>query len=306
MQRVIDVLGGTLGVDGFSFQSADQGRCPCAACARWGDVEYHARLNARAGAYVKERWPGKLVAVNTWSLHFPDPADLPHVVSMTRHAEWLIDAHSSAAERDPAYRRTVIEAIAPCAYGTVGGPFVEPPLHWERDRWFLPCLRLAARHAAELYEEGGRAMEVFFHIGANPGDEVSVRHAALLLREPARSSDEVLRQVLVDLYRPHDDRALDALADLFRRADDAYFGRATTIPAAATLSMEPLVSDHAGPPVYLTDHLDGAALDAYGRDIFALLDGCAALAGRVGRADKVRAIAACLRNVLIDVAWARG
>ncbi len=59
MRRVLDFVGDVLAVDGFSFQSADQGRCPCAECARWGDVEYHALLNARVSAYVKERWPTK-------------------------------------------------------------------------------------------------------------------------------------------------------------------------------------------------------------------------------------------------------
>ncbi len=305
MKRVIDVFGDALGVDGFSFQSADQGRCPCERCAAWGDTEYHACLNSRAASYVRETWPGKTVAVNTWSLRFPDPADLPHVVAMTRHADYLIDAHSSAAERDPAYRRRLIDAIRPCAYGTVGGPFVEPPLHWERARWFLPCLDQPARHARELYDEGGRAMEIFFHIAANPGDEVSARHAALLLRDPERPSEEVLREVLAVLYRPRDNGALDRLADLFRRADRAYFSRARNVPAAATLSMEPLVSDHAGPPVYLTDHLDRDELDAYERDISALLAQCPSLAEEVGRPDKVATTASCLRGVLGDIARAR-
>ena len=111
--------------------------------------------------------------------------------AMARHADYLIDPHSSAARRDPAYRRRLIAALAPCAYGTVGGPFVEPPQHWEHTRWFLPCLERAARHVKHLHAEGGRAMEVFFHILANPGDEVTVRHTAALLRDPARSHDEV-------------------------------------------------------------------------------------------------------------------
>ncbi len=305
MRRVLDFVGDVLAVDGFSFQSADQGRCPCANCARWGDVEYHARLNARVCAYVREKWPGKLVAVNGWGMNFSDPADLPHVVAMTRQADYLIDTHSSAARREAAYRRELIQAIAPCAYGSVGGPFVEPPQHWERTRWFLPSLDRAGRHVAHLYAEGGRAMEVFFHIMANPGDEVSVRHTALLLRDPTRSSDEVLREILTDLYGPRDEGATRRLIDAFRRADAAYFGRAHDVPASATLSMEPLVSDHAGPPIYLTKHLDTAGLNAYEADITALQTECAALASVVARPDKIEAITACLRGVLADIDRAR-
>jgi hypothetical protein len=302
MRRVLDFVGDGLGVDGFSFQSADQGRCSCSRCAQWQDVEYHARLNARVTAYVREKWPTMLVAVNGWGMNLADPDDLPQVIAMTRHADYLIDSHSSAAKREPTYRRRLIEAIAPCAYGSVGGPFVEPPQHWERTRWFLPCLDRAARHATELYAEGGRAMEIFFHIQANPGDEVSVRHVALLLRDPARSSDDVLEEVLTELYAPRDERAMDDLMRLFRRADAAYFDRATNVPASATLSMEPLVSDRAGPPIYLTAHLDAAALEAYRQDIAALLAECPQLIEAVGQRDRVKRIARCLRGVLADIA----
>jgi hypothetical protein len=157
----------------------------------------------------------------------------------------------------------------------------------------------------ELHADSGRAMEVFFHITANPGDEVSVRHTAALLRDPARSSGDVLREVLQALYGPHDEAALDDLARLFRRADAAYFDRAHDLPASATISMEPLVSDHAGPPVYLTRHLDRAGLDAYEREIAALLGACPTLATRVARPEKIETIGACLQGVLADVARAR-
>ncbi len=305
MRRVLDFMGDVVGVDGFSFQSADQGRCPCARCARWNDVEYHARLNARAVAYVKERWPVKLVAINGWGMDFSDSTDLSHIVTMTRHADYVIDPHNSAAWQDPAYRCRLAEAIAPCAYGTVGGPFVEPPQHWERTRWFLPCLERAARHVMELHADGGHAMEVYFHILANPGDEVSVSHTAALLRDPTRSSDEALHEVLDLLYRPHDHTALDRLVSLFRRADAAYFAHARDLPARATISLEPLISDHAGDPIYLTQHFDRRGLEAYEQEITALLGECSALADHVTRRDKVETIVTCLRGAQADVmrAW---
>ncbi len=69
--------------------------------------------------------------------------------------------------------------------------------------------------------------------------------------------------------------------------------------------MEPLVSDHAGPPIYLTKHLDTAGLNAYEADITALQTECAALASVVARPDKIEAITACLRGVLADIDRAR-
>src|SRR5262249_44734246 len=90
-QRVTDWTFEQADVDGVSLQSADQGRCPCGRCARWGDLEYHARLNARVTAYVKGRWPGKVVGVNTWGVSTEDPADLPHLLEMARGSDFLID-----------------------------------------------------------------------------------------------------------------------------------------------------------------------------------------------------------------------
>jgi hypothetical protein len=304
MERVLDFTGGVLGVDGFSFQSADQGRCPCEQCARWGDVEYHARLNERVAAYVKARWPEKLVAINCWGLDLADPADLPHVQAMTRQADYLIDARNTVAARDPGYRRRLIEAIAPCAFGTVGGPYVEPPLHWQRTRWFLPCLDRAAAQIKSVYADGGQAMEVFMHIQANPGDEVTLQHSAALLRDPRQDSEVALRSVLADLYQPRDNAALDHLVELFLRADRAYFSRAHTLPGGGTLSLEPLVNDRVGPPVYLTEHLDHEGLRAYERDLHALLAQCPSIAAQVGRPGKISLVAACLQGALTDVATA--
>jgi hypothetical protein len=209
------------------------------------------------------------------------------------------------ARRDPGYRRRVIEAIAPCGFGTVGGPYVEPPLHWQRTRWFLPCLDQAAAQIKSVYADGGRAMEVFMHIQANPGDEATLQHSAALLRDPLQDSEAALRSVLATLYQPHDAAALDQLAALFLRADRAYFSRAHNLPGGGTLSLEPLVNDRVGPPVYLTDHLDREGLQGYAQDLRALLAECPAIAAQVGRPDKVSLIAACLQGALADVAMAQ-
>src|SRR3954447_19721286 len=99
-RRVVDYVFG-FPIDGLSMQSADQGRCPCPDCAQWGDVEYHARINDRVAGYVKEQWPERLVAINNWGMNFEDPADLPHLLTMTRHADYLIDTHDSVRRRDP-------------------------------------------------------------------------------------------------------------------------------------------------------------------------------------------------------------
>ena len=143
-RRVVDyVLRWPL--DGVSMQSADQGRCPCSDCAALGDVAYHAALNARVAEYVRSLRPEALIGVNSWGMTFDDPADLPHLVELGRYVDYIIDAHDTARRAGAEYRRQLIAAV-PCSWGTIGGWSVEPPQHWDRERWFLPCMGSVAPH----------------------------------------------------------------------------------------------------------------------------------------------------------------
>jgi hypothetical protein len=150
------------------MQSADQGRCPCDACAGWGTVEYHARLNGQVARYIRSRWPGRLVSANTWPTSIEGPEDLPRVVEMARGSDIVVDVFSTASRRDGGYRPRLVRALAEAgaAYGTNGGPCVRPPQHWQHLRWFIPTLRVAAGHVARLHRDGGRAAEIFCIDGA--------------------------------------------------------------------------------------------------------------------------------------------
>lgn len=192
-RRVIDFVM-SFPVAGVSMQSADQGRCTCAECQRWGNVEYHARINDRAAGYIKQHWPDRLVGLSSWGMDFQDPADLLHLIHMTRHADYLIDVADTVSRRDTAHRRIVAQAIAPCALGNGGTPNVEPPLHWERDRWFLPTLQHTVENLQHFYADGGRAVENYMHLLANPGDEVSIRLAAAVELAPATDWRKLLAQ----------------------------------------------------------------------------------------------------------------
>lgn len=124
------------------------------------------------------------MAVSGWGMRFQEAASLPHLRELGKHIDYLIDVRDSSRQKDPELRKRVIAEL-PCAFGTLGGPQVEPPQHWPRDRWFLPTIRSVGEHLEQLHAEGGRACEWFYHILANPGCELSTWVAAKVLADPA-------------------------------------------------------------------------------------------------------------------------
>jgi len=275
MQKVVDFVFQRFEIDGVSLQSADQGRCRCGQCKAFSDAEYHALLNVRVSEYIRSRWPAKTIGVNSWGMKFEEPETLPSLKKISEKVDYLIDVHDTSRKRDLGYRRKIIESVS-CDFGTLGGPQVEPPQHWERDRWFLPTLKNVAVHLQELSAEGGRACEYFFHILANPGDEISLWLAGKVLSDPARFWEKHLEDSVEELYEVRKKPIRDALAQIFLDAEQAYFRH---LPArmSGTISMEPLVSDKPGPPVYLTKRLSAAQRAAYAME----------LAGIKSRAEKL-------------------
>ena len=304
MCRVIDFVFERFPIDGVSMQSADQGRCPCDDCSELGEAEYHALLNVRCAEYIGREWPDKTVAVNSWGMRFDEPDNLEALVRMGKTVDYIIDTHDSSRRRDPGYRRELIDSLD-CAFGTTGGPQVEPPQHWRRDRWFLPTAKRQGQHLTALYEDGGRACEYFFHVLENPGDEISFHVAGRAMSAPTTRWEQHLRSSLEELFETTDEGPLASLADLLVRAEEAYF-RFLPAGIAGTISMEPLVSDKPGPPVYLTRRLQTDQLRNYGQELDAVRDEFRKLASSVPRKEKVEKIIRCLDRVLEDVATAAG
>ena len=95
---------------------------------------------------------------------------------------------------------------------------MEPPQHWARERWFLPCLANVAAHVRTLAEDGGRACELFFRIAANPGDEMSLLVAGRLLNQPAGDWRAFLAAGIRELYQPRSAATATAVEEVFIRA----------------------------------------------------------------------------------------
>ncbi|MEZ5399466.1 MAG: hypothetical protein R2729_07335 [Bryobacteraceae bacterium] len=299
MRKVIDFVFRRFPIDGVSMQSADQGRCSCERCSRYTETEYHARLNIRCADYIRATYPGKHVAVSGWGMRFDDPASIPHLAELGKRINYLIDVRDSSRQRDPAQRKRIIDAVG-CAFGTIGGPQVEPPQHWRRDRWFLPTVRAAGEHLEQLHGEGGRACEWFYHILANPGCELTTWVVARVLGDPAAGWRRHLDDSLERLYQVRRQSTRDALAEAFLAAEEAYVRH---IPGfCGTISLEPLVSSEPGPPVYLTERIGAGARAAYAKDLAAAGALFEKLLPEVPEKPRMRAILHSIANVERDIA----
>ena len=298
MRKVTDFVFERFPIDGASLQSADQGRCECAQCKRYTDTEYHVRINMRVVDYVRSKWPKMTLAVSGWGMDFKSPDNIPPLVALGKKIDYLIDVRDSASENGPAYRHKLIQSLA-CSFGTLGGPQVEPPQHWARDRWFLPTAKHQGEHLSSLYADGGRACEYFFHILANPGDEVSTWVAGKMLNDPATAWQTHLRNTIHDLYRTSGS-ATSHLAELFVSAEDAYLEHFPNL-RSGTISMEPLIGSSPGPALYLTKHFDEANRKAYRAKIASLIPAFTKLAPAVPEQGRLRKIDQCLHNVLLDI-----
>jgi len=261
-RRVLDFLmDPRWGIDGISMQSADQGRCECERCRKLSPAEHHAIILTRSAEHVRASRKDWTIGQACWGLAVHEPASLPHVKRISQAVDYMIEVNEASAAGGG--RAAVVRQLA-CAFGSVGGVFVEPPQHWDRLRWFVPCGLRSARSLIKLHADGGRACEYFYRPFANPGEEISWRVGARVLSSPVRSPEDALKEAVGRVYGVTG-RDANALAEWYTRAEDAYFTRAAFHVGSGSLSLEPLVSGEAGPPVYLRDRMKPAARADYAK-----------------------------------------
>jgi len=263
-RRVLDFLmDSRWGLDGISMQSADQGRCDCPKCSKLSPAEHHATLLVPSAEHVRAARPDWVIGQASWGLRVDEPDELPHLRRISQAVDYMVEVRERSAEVG---RRAEIARSLDCAFGSVGGVFVEPPQHWPRLRWFLPCGLSSARSLARLWADGGRACEYFYRPFANPAEEVSWRVGARVLSSPGTAPEAALAQAVEAVYGVAGG-ARDALADWFARAEDAYFSRADFEVGHGSLSLEPLIWGEnpaaPGPPVYLQDRMSAEARAEY-------------------------------------------
>jgi hypothetical protein len=299
MRRIVDFVFTRFPIDGVSMQSADQGRCPCPRCASMDDATYHASLISRTADYIRSRWTGRILGMSNWGVSFGNPKDKTVISRMSRKLDYLIDQSYSVQGGGETYPREFIKAMA-CPFGTTGGLVVEPPQHWERNRWFLPTCRHVHAHLRQLAAIGGRAVEFFYHILANPSSELTFHLAGKTLADPGVALEKQLASLVEELYQPRSALVRDGLVNLFLSAEDAYF-QSPDDGSCGTISLEPLVSSEPGPPVYLRDQLSPKQQFAYGESLRKLTAKFRKLQPELRSTKRASRILECLENVQVDL-----
>jgi len=267
-RRVLDfVMDPRWGFDGLSMQSADQGRCECPKCSELSPAEHHAKVLVRSAEYVRANRPDWVIGQASWGMRVDEPAEFEHLRRVAKAVDYMVEVRERSAASG---RRAEIVRSLECAFGSVGGVFVEPPQHWDRRRWFVPCGLGSARALKKLWQDGGRACEYFYRPFANPVEEVSWRVGAKILASPLAKPESALCEALEAVYGVTR-TARDSLAHWFTRGEEAYFGRADFALGNGSLSLEPLVWKEnpaaPGPAVYLRDRMSAQVRSEYAREL---------------------------------------
>jgi hypothetical protein len=226
-KKVLDYLTDNFDFDGFSMQSADRGRCTCAEYKNMSSLEYHSILNQKVVDYIRSKNKSYIIGISGWGMNFGNPSDLKSIVKMTRNVDYLVDVEETALKGGEAYRQKLIKAIAPCSYGSTATPNIEPIQALPRDQYFVPIIKRTCQRLKDLYNEGGKACETYVRTRGNIGDEVSVEVIASILNDPNKDTETALNETLKKVFEPSDTKALQELAVIFNKAEDAFFMNAT-------------------------------------------------------------------------------
>lgn len=316
MKKVMDFILAEFDIDGFHLEASDQGRCTCPSCAKQGNVEYYSRLNGITAEYIRSKFPDKILMVNMcgyipFGSHVSDE-DKKHLVTLSRHLDYLIDAGHRGCFIEENSRPEFIRALK-CDFGTSGGTWVYPPQRWNRLRWFLPHTMRTDQHIRQLYGNGGRAVEYYMGPTINPGVEVNIAFGGRILSDVSRKHEEVLSEVLETLYKPKTTVACSKIVRIFKRAENAYFGHWSVDRIVEHDKMPPpgelhpivyLLGRSPGPAAYLRDpYMNSQGRTAYRKELISILDDTRKIENDIGDNSRLRRIKTCIKNVVKDIGF---
>ncbi|MFC2123593.1 hypothetical protein ACFLU5_02180 [Bacteroidota bacterium] len=296
-KKVIDYIMDGYDFDGFSTQSADQGRCTCGAFGELSTMEYHAILNQQVINHIRSKDKDYIIGISGWGMNFGDPGDLESIVKMTRNLDYLNDVGETVLKRGRDYRKKFIQAIFPCKFGNIGTPNVEPIHAMRRDHYFVPTAKRACRNLQELYQDGGRACEVYYRSRSNPGDEITVEVIANLLSNPAMPYENVLKSTLSFLYQPADDAAMQEFVEILSEAEDAFFNNTREDRQIILLLSRGALE----PSSEYLEKMPTESLMAYKSVMSDLYDRANSLSNKVNNQEKFRKVLVCFENVIEEI-----
>jgi hypothetical protein len=306
MGKVIESVMDEYDPDGLSMQSSDQGRCPCDVCQEMTAIQYHALLNDRTAAYIRSRWPGKLIQIGTWGMDLSNPDDLPHLQQMTAHVDVLNDYNNSSARHDPAYRKTLIKAL-PCAVGTEAGWWLDPPPFWDRLKWFLPFSLRNIPYYQGLFADGADAVERFILPLVNPGAEVGFLFDGLMLTDIQRDPVATLAEVFDVVFEPVSVAAREALIEVWRNVEDSYLNNCREGQKPQAIGLTRVQYSGVVPPVQLAERpeyllrMKPEGLAKYADALHSALNTVRRICGELGNREKAARLERTIGLAVADV-----
>jgi hypothetical protein len=330
--RILDLALGEFDFGGVHLESCDLGWCDCPECAgKDGVTGYGCRLNTRCADYIAKRWSDKIITtipINWLSRAsarenraYFNPGEQAQIIELSRHIHCFMDQGWTGPMIDPKERRDFIERLH-CVYGTSGGLWLYPDTRWDRTSYFLPYPQRSAAAIKEYYADGVRGCMIYQGPTANPAQELMMAFNGRMVSHVNRNPDEVLAEVIETCYRPKDPEALKKLAEVFQRAEDAYFGQWSAKRFAdlwgfrnGAMPGEFKIDQHLfgvtpGPATYLTEpSLDDAGREEYKKGLVAILRELEKLRDRFddkGRLPRIRCSLIVTLELLNTIQYLKG
>jgi hypothetical protein len=231
-KKVLDYLIDNFDFDGISMQSGDKGWCHSGMFANISEMKYHSILIQKAVHYIRIKKPDYIIGICGWGMNMSNTHDFSAIVEMTRNVDYMIDVGETVAFSGNEYRKTLIKAISPCAYGSTATPNIEPIQALKRDGYFIPTTFATAKHLKEIFDEGGLACEAYARSRGNPGDLVTAEVMARILSNPESDINKAQKDVLSEIYKPANQSALNTLSEIFAQAEIGFFKYSKVITPA--------------------------------------------------------------------------
>jgi hypothetical protein len=323
VRKIIDFTLGEFDFGGVHLESCDLGCCHCPQCAgKDGVVGYNVRINTKTADYVKRKWPDKTVYVITinWipaGKHF-NADEKARVIELSKHIDCVFDQGHCGCQVAENERRDFIRSLH-CAYGTSGQLWLYPDAKWDRSSYFLPYTRRSGHAIKKQYEDGVRGCMFYQGPVNNPSTEVNVAVGGRILSDTGRNPDDVLAEVIDLYYKPKDAETRKLLVDIFRRAEDGYFGqwkeeafrKVWGIPTPGEFKLDQALFGTApGAATYLREpSLDAQGRKAYKKVLLSILADLPKLEGKCqdeGRLKKIKSGVIVTLNLISTIAYCQG
>lgn len=322
VEKILDTALDKFGFGGVHLESADLGWCDCPACGgKYGTVGYNARLNIRAADTIKRKWPGKIVTCipinwlgGSGRSHF-NQEEQDQIIELSKHIDCFMDQGWNGTFIAEQERPAFIKKLH-CDYGTSGGLWVYHCGRWDRLSYFLPYPQRSAAAIRSHYDDGARGCMFYQGPVINPAVEMNIFVGGRMLYSPRGSVTDVLLEGIDLYYKPVNADARRKLADLFLRAEDAYFGQwdAQRFTAAGRsmpgeLHLTNLFGTSPGPATYLLEpFLDAQGRREYKKQLVDILKSLVILAGHcadAGRLERIQKAITITLTVLESIRAAR-